>query len=267
VIDTDLYVSGESWLHCADPRLKFLVLALGTVLLFTYSNLALMAISLACLQVMLLTARIPWARIKTIWALMLPVAILIPVLWPIFYQAGPTWATLWHIRITAWAVAQGLTTATRILSLAFLFSSLLLTTQMRSVLRALVRLGLPFESALTMTIALSYIPRIQRTYQQVTEAQLARGMVLGQGDFITRARARIPILVAALVSTFRSADTTARALEARGFGYRAVPRTSLFEVYWRPTDTILAIATALAFGLALFARFVLGVGAHPVYLW
>ncbi|MGI6208204.1 MAG: energy-coupling factor transporter transmembrane component T family protein [Anaerolineae bacterium] len=262
----ELYVPGTSWLHRADPRLKLGLALLGAILLFSYSNLWLLALGLLAVIAILRTAAIPWPRLAEVGRLMLPIATLIPLLWPIFYQAGPLWFEVAGIRVTGWAVAQGFATAARIVALAFVSAAVVLTTEMRALLRALVRLGAPYEAALAVTIGLSYVPRIRRTYEQVTEAQMARGFDLSAGGFARRARARIPILVASLVSTFRSADTLARTLECRGFGLREVPRSALYEIHWRPADTVIA-AAALSLGLlALLARFALGLGSHPVHL-
>ena len=261
-----LYSPGHSWLHRADPRFKLALVSLGTIVLLSYSNLWLMLAALGLTVLMVRSAAIPWQRLRDIWMLMLPVCVLIVVLWPLFYHIGPLWVTWWRVRITGWAVAQGVATAARIMALAFLSSMVLLTTEMRALLRGLLHLGLPFEGALTITIGLSYVPRIQRTHEQVTEAQMARGLLLTSGSFLARARARVPILVAALVSTFRSADILARALECRGFGRQDVSRTSLYEIRWRAADTVLALVLVLLSASALYARFILGIGAHPVYL-
>lgn len=263
---SDLYVPGDSWLHRLDPRLKLLLVCLGIVVLFAINQLLLLLLLLAGILAVLRSAGVGWQRLGQVWSLVLPVAILIPVLWPVFYRAGPTLLTLGPVSLTAWAVAQGFATAARIVALAFLTAAILLTTEMRALLRSLVRMGLPFEAALTVTIGLSFIPRIQRTYEQVTEAQMARGMVLTAGGFLGRTRARVPVLVAALVSTFRGADTLARALECRGFGRQGVSRTSLFEVEWRPVDGILAVAGTVATALVLVVRFATGLGSHP-WLW
>lgn len=263
----ELYVPGTSWLHRADPRVKLLMVLTGTFLLFSVNNLAVMVLILLAVLGILRSARVPWGHLAAVWRLMLPVAIMIPLLWPLFYQAGPLLVGWWKLRITAWAVVQGFATAARIVALAFLSASVVMTTDARALLRAFIRLGLPFEAALAITIGLSYIPRIQHTYLQVTEAQMARGLSLTSGGFITRARARVPVLVAALVSTFRSADTLARALECRGFGHRGIARTCLYEIHWRPADSQLALLVLALTGMVLYIRFVLGIGSHPVYPW
>jgi len=263
---SELYIPRVSWLHRADPRLKLFLTALLGPLLLLYNNFGLMLAAVLLIVAGLASAGIPRERLRRIWAVMLPVLITIPVLWPLFYQSGPTLVHFWRIRVTAWAAAQGLTAAARIAALGFLSTGVLLTTDMRALLRAFVRLGLGFEVALTITIALSYVPRIQRTYEQVTEAQMARGFSLSSGGLLRRARARVPILVAALVSTFRSAEVLARALETRGFGRQDVHRTSLYEVHWRPSDTALAIAAVVLATAALLARLALGFGSHPLYL-
>ncbi|NLT42171.1 MAG: energy-coupling factor transporter transmembrane protein EcfT [Anaerolineae bacterium] len=262
----DLFVPGDSWLHRADPRLKLGLALLGTVLLFAYSNVWVQAALLALLVGSLAGCGIPRSRLLEIARLMLPIATMIPLLWPVFYQAGPHWFTVVGIRVTGWAVAQGFATAFRIVGLAYLSAAVLLTTDMRALLRALVRLGVPFEAALAVTIGLSYVPRIRRTYEQVTEAQMARGFDLGAGGFLSRARARVPILVASLVSTFRGADILARTLECRGFGLTDQPRSALYDIQWRRADTVLATVALLLVTAALLGRLVLGFGVHPLHL-
>ncbi|NPV06505.1 MAG: energy-coupling factor transporter transmembrane protein EcfT [Anaerolineae bacterium] len=262
----ELHVPGDSWLHRADPRLKLGLALLGAALLFAYNNLWILILALLAVLVVLRSAAVPGSRLAEVGRLMLPIAILIPFLWPVFDQAGPLWFAVGGIRVTGWAVAQGFATAVRIVALAFVSATVVLTTDMRALLRALVRLGMPYEAALAVTIGLSYVPRIRRTYEQVTEAQMARGFDLAAGGFIRRAQARVPILVASLVSTFRSADTLARTLECRGFGLREVPRSALYEIYWRPADSALAAAALALATVALLLRFVLGLGSHPVFL-
>ena len=260
------YIPRDSWLHRADPRLKLLAAVLLGVLLLAYNNLALILLAAVAVLLALRSASIPWSRLGAIWRMMLPVLITIPLLWPVFYQSGPLIFSLWRLRITAWAVAQGLTAAARIAALGFLSAGVLLTTDMRALLRALVLLGLGYEGALTVTIALSYVPRIQRTYEQVTEAQMARGLDTSAGSLLARARARVPVLVAALVSTFRSADVLSRALETRGFGRTDARRTSLYEVRWGRADTAMGLAVLAFAALAFAARIALGFGAHPARL-
>lgn len=262
----DLYVPGNSWLHRADPRLKLGCALLGTVVLFTYTNLWAQAALLGTFLIILASAGISRRRLVETGRLMLPIATMIPLLWPVFYQSGPLWFTVAGIRVTGWAVAQGFATAFRIVGLAYLSAAVVLTTDMRALLRAMVHLGVPFEAALAVTIGLSYVPRIRRTYEQVTEAQMARGFDLSGGSFLARARARIPILVASLVSTFRGADTLARTLECRGFGLRDRPRSALYEIHWRRADTLLGALALLLTLAAVIARFGYGFAAHPVHL-
>lgn len=263
---TELHVPGDSWLHRADPRLKLGLAVLAAALLFAFNNLWLLLLGLVTVLALLGTASIPRNRLTEVARLMLPIATMIPLLWPVFYQAGPLWFSIGGIRITGWAVAQGFAAAVRIVALAYVSATVVLTTDMRALLRALVRLGAPYEAALAVTIGLSYVPRIRRTYEQVTEAQMARGFDLAAGGFARRARARVPILVASLVSTFRSADTLARTLECRGFGLHQVSRSALYEIHWRPADSALAAAGVALAVVALLLRFGLGFGSHPVSL-
>ncbi len=261
-----LYVPGGSLLHRADPRLKLLAAPLWAAVLLSYNNLWVMSAIVAALVLLYLACGIPAGTLKLVARLVAPVAILIPLLWPLFYRSGPVLFAPFGLSITAWTLAQGLAASVRIVGLAYLGAGVLMTTSMRALLRALVELRLPYEAALAVTIALSYIPRLQRIYEQVTEAQLARGLDLSSGGFRRRAQRRVPILVATLVTALRSADVLARALECRGFGRKGVRRTSLFQIRWQRLDTVLALATAAACAALLFLRARYGFGAHPLFL-
>ncbi len=71
------------------------------------------------------------------------------------------------------------------------------------------------EFALIMSIALRFIPTLMDETDRIIKAQKARGADFDSGNLFKRAKALIPVLIPLLVSSFRSADELADAMDAR----------------------------------------------------
>jgi energy-coupling factor transport system permease protein len=261
----DLYLPHPSWLHRLDPRVKILLLLAGTVILLTFQNLFVCLAWVLANHALYLSARVPFAKLRWMWALMLPVSVLVVVTWPLVYQEGGAvlWE-FWKIKITSLSVAHGVALALRLNALAQIYFLLLFTTDQMALVRGLVRLGVPFEWGLTLAIALRYIPAFFGTFQMIVEAQQARGLRLDRGSWLKRLRAYLPILVAMIITALRTMDSLSRALEARALG-AAPERTSLKVLRFTRRDWAVLLAGGLAAIILLSARLVLKFGAHPLY--
>lgn len=250
----DLYVPRASWLHRIDPRVKLLFVVEMTILLLAVPSIPFILGVLVLCHGLLLSARIPWPRIIAIWRLMLPLTLLVVLLWlPLEPHGAPLLWRFWRLRVTWPALLRGLLMATRMDALAFVFFVWLLTTGQRAIVQGFVRLGMPYEWGLTLSLALRYLPTLHSIYLQIVDAQRARGLNLNKGSLFARARNRLPILVALLVTALRSSENVGRALEARALGTSGVRRTSLHELHLRRADLLcLALLLLLFFaGLAL----------------
>ncbi len=257
----DLYVERRSWLHRLDARVKLLFVALATGLLLAMSNLWVMLAALAGAHAVILSARIPRSRIRWVWQMMLPITVLIPLLWVVFYPGeGRALFSFWLLRITPLSIVQGLAVALRIDALAFCFFIWLFSTDQATLVRSLVRLGLPYEWGLVVAIAFRYLPTFYGVFGMIAEAQQARALDLSQGGPIRRARAYLPVLVAMIITALRTTEHLSQALEARAFRPGA-RRTSLKDLHARPVD--LAVGAGLLIGAALlfWLRFRFGIGA------
>jgi len=261
----DLYLPRRSPLHRLDPRVKIILLAAGTVVLLAMQNLFVCLAWLLVNHFLFLAARVPLARLRALWAAMLPLSLLVFVTWPLAYQeGGAVLLAFWRVKITALSVAHGLALALRLNALAQMYFLLLLTTDQMTLVRGLVRLGAPFEWGLTLAIALRYIPVFFGAFQMIAEAQQARGLRLNQASWPGRLRAYLPILVAMIITALRTIDNLARAIEVRALGASA-HRTSLKTLAFTRSDWAVLIIGGLAAIILLYARAALGFGAHPLY--
>ncbi len=259
----DVYSPGDSWLHRLDPRVKLWAVLLAGSIGLLFQNLAVLAGLLLVAHLVLFSARIPAARIRWLWARLLPLLLVILVLQPLFAsRSGPALFELGPLRLTVEGILVGVSFALRAAALAFVVSVLLLTTDPTEIVQGLVRLGLPYTWGLTLGLAIRYLPTTYGLFVTVREAQQSRGWTLAGGNPLRRARAYVPILVATIIAALRLSDNLGLALAARGLGYPA-RRTELYELRMRWPDWLALLVVTLAGAALLAVRFGLGWGGEP----
>ena len=70
-----------------------------------------------------------------------------------------------------------------------------------------------------VSVALRYIPDVQREYHNISQAQQARGIDLsGKDKLITRMKNSVAILLPLVLSSLNRIETISNAMELRGFG-------------------------------------------------
>jgi energy-coupling factor transport system permease protein len=156
--------------------------------------------------------------------------------------------------------------ALRLAAVSFCWYTLLLTTRERDLVQGLVRLGLPDAWGLVLALALRYPGTLQDVFLTVRDAQRARGLRLQGRGPLGRVRAQFPVLIAMLVTTLRSVERLAMALEARGFGGPA-RRSSLRPLRMRTADRMALAGVLVGGGAMLAARLLFGLGAQPLGFW
>jgi len=266
----DLYLPGDSWLHRLDPRAKLWALLLAGVTGLLFRQVGVLAGLLFLTHLLLLSARVPWDRLRWLWSRLGPLLAMILLLQPLLSAGSgpggqgitPPLLHLGPIRLTVAGLLEGVSYALRVATLAFLVAALLLTTGLTALVQGLVRLGLPYPWGLTVGLALRYLPTMDSLFIAVREAQEARGWIVSQGGMLHRARAYIPVLVATIIAALRLSDRLGLALAARGLGYPA-RRTALHDLCFRPADWLAVALATLTFGGLMVVRYGLGFGARP----
>ena len=260
----DVYLPRDSWLHRLDPRAKLCLVLLAGLAGLLFRHLAVLAALLLLAHLALLSARIPAGRLRWFWARLLPLLLLILVLQPLFAPGpGPDLLRLGPVRLTVAGLLEGVSFALRAAALAFLAALLLLTTDPSHLVQGLVKLGLPYPWGLTVGLSIRYLPTTYGLFMTVREAQQARGWILDRGNFVQRARAYVPILVATIIAALRLSDYLGLALSARGLGY-PVRRTVLHDLDFGARDWLVVLVAALAFAALLVARLWWGWGSEPL---
>jgi energy-coupling factor transport system permease protein len=260
-----LYVPGDSWLHRTDPRVKLSFALLATGALLTLGSLPLFLLFRALCHAVLISVRIPLARVAWAWRLMAPITILIPILWPVFSTTeGAVLIQLGPIMVTWPDVWQGLATAARVDALAFAYFLWLFTTDQMDMVLGFVNLGIPYEWGLTVAIALRYVPTLEASFEQVMDAQRARGLVIPRSNPLRAGRAYMPALIPMLINALKTIENLSRAFEARAFGASGRRRTSRRHLRFTMADGLLLAAILACFGGLIVANVVWGFGRGPM---
>lgn len=251
----DLYVPGRSWLHRCDPRIKLWLTLLGLLLAFRWTHPLTQALYVMTLLLTLRMAGIPWATLGWLWQQMRLLVLLMLVFQPFFAPAGTALIQVGPLTLTTGGLASGTHLALRVLAMAFLTGGLLFTSDQRALVRAFVRLGMPYTWGLTLSLTLRFLPAIGSLATTVREAQASRGWV-AEGNFIRRARDYLPVLIAVVIGALRLSEQLTLALAARGLDH-AEPRTTWRELHLQRLDWwILTLSTGIfAAGLGLSLAF------------
>lgn len=216
------YFPGKSFVHKMDARIKIVLTVALIVLAFLCKNFyALLAMTA------IIVALVPISKIsfKTIFKSIKPllVIILITAIINLFYGSGEPLVQFWVFKITLNGIKTAVFMAVRIIALVVISSLLTYTTSPTNLTSAMESLMKPLKLvkvdvhsiAMTMTIALRFIPTLIEEIDKIMSAQKSRGADLDSGGLIHRAKALIPILIPLFVSSFKRADELAYAMECR----------------------------------------------------
>ncbi|HKK65553.1 MAG TPA: energy-coupling factor transporter transmembrane component T [Clostridia bacterium] len=222
------YLPGNSFVHKADPRMKFSLLILWVIALILPVSIAALAAYYLAL-VLLIWAGLSLGQVfqplKTIWPLLLMIALLTPP----FHQSGrELYQVGGFILITKGGLQEAIILIVRFSGITSAFFLFFRTTTIDDFILTLRWFGLPYSGALVVTIAFRYIPSLLQLYRNIEDAHaLRRPVPEGRRKFhpIKKFSHIFPTLVSVMIHSIKGIPTLSMALESRGFG-RHNPRTS-----------------------------------------
>ena len=93
------------------------------------------------------------------------------------------------------------------------------TTNPSEFAASLNKIGVSYRISYSVSLALRYIPDIQREFREISQAQQARGVEMSKKVSLTkRLKAASAILVPLVLSSMERIETISNAMELRGFG-------------------------------------------------
>ncbi|MCT2262397.1 energy-coupling factor transporter transmembrane protein EcfT [Brachybacterium muris] len=133
------------------------------------------------------------------------------------------------------------------------------TTRPPEFASSLNRIGVPYRAAYAVSLALRYIPDVQRDFRTISQAQQARGLDVSRKVGLgTRIRNLTSTLMPLLLGAFDRIESVAAAMELRGFG-RGKGRTWFDQRPLRTRDVVVMVGAALLLAASV-ALVVLGGG-------
>ena len=203
------YFPGNSVIHKMDARMKVILTLLLIVSIFICKNIVSLTVVVICAVMLVLISKIP---LKTVLKSIKPLAVIIIItsLLNLFYGRGEPLVQIGRLKITQSGIETAVFMAIRIITLVVISSLLTYTTSPTELTDALERLLKPLKLikvdvhsiAMTMTIALRFIPTLIEEIEKIMAAQKSRGAEMDSGGLIHRAKALIPVIIPLFISSF-----------------------------------------------------------------
>jgi energy-coupling factor transport system permease protein len=257
------YMPYQTWMHKLDPRLKLFAMVAFMITIFLRFNhvmtdlffYGLIFIIIAMLmKITKLTFRQLFKQLKALWV-MLIFLLFINILIPNTQDIVGYFPIL-GIRIYYASLLQTFYIVFRLVLMIAL--TLILTASTRPLdltyaiewyLTPLNVIRFPsHEVAMTMSIALRFIPTLLDETNRIMKAQASRGVDFIHGKLKEKMRAIVSLIVPLFISAFQRSEELANAMEARGYDPTA-KRTRYRLLKWQHRDT---------FSLALMTIYFLG---------
>ena len=132
---------------------------------------------------------------------------------------------------------------------------LIVTTHPSEFAASLNRIGVPYTAAYSVSLTLRYIPDVQRDFEEIYQAQQARGLELSKkASWVKRLKRTVPLLLPLIFSSLDRIDVISRAMELRGFG-KHKKRTWYTAKPFKKSDIIVLIISALCFAAGIWYTF------------
>ena len=262
------YVARDTVVHRLDARNKLLMMILLFVSIFLQftlwsTNLIIGGTLLILMLISMLVAKVSlkdlFKSLKGMWFLvlfLLIIYIFIPnsnyklvafsigtynIYWDSFYQCGYIFLRL----IMMLCITMILTSTTKPMDL---------TRGLEWGMTPLKAIKFPaHEIAMTISIALRFIPTILEETKRIMKAQESRGVDFAHGSLKNKFRAIISLIIPLFVSAIERSEELANAMEARGYDPKG-KRTHFQKLQFHFSDLIGLLIVLLVFGgvLTLF---------------
>lgn len=246
------YAPFNSFVHRLDPRSKLLILVLMMIAVFYGYTSQVMTfvmggVLLLIIFVILLISRISlrqlFSSLRALW-IMIIILLLINVLVPpigasrIAFSIGSS-HIFWE------SLLQSAKIVLRLVMMISLTLILTATTKPLDLTYALEWYMYPLklikfpthEIAMTISIALRFIPTLLDETMRIMNAQASRGVDFEHGKIKEKIKAILSLIVPLFISAFQRSEELANAMEARGYNPRA-KRTRYRNLHWSMGDTL-----------------------------
>lgn len=257
------YVPYNSFIHRLDPRGKLLSLIVLMVCIFfkfesVAMNFLVYGILFIFIYIIMRIAHIKlgmlFKQLKAMW-----IMILILLIVNMLVKGDESMGTI-DVFNTGWiiyysAIYNTLYIVFRLIIMLGLTLVLTATTKPLELTNALEWLMNPLkaikfpvhEIAMTISLALRFIPTLLEETDRIMKAQASRGVDFQNGKFSEKIRAIVSLIVPLFISALQRSEELANAMEARGYDPSA-KRTKYRVSKWQLKDTISSLVVLVLLG-------------------
>lgn len=240
------FTRGDTFIHNMDPRVKFLL----TLVSFAASVMFLELVPLIVIFLIQLPLIVA-AKVVREWYKSVKGASVIAV---IIFASNMLSFYYFRDRQLTWALVEySLALTVRFIALITSFSVFFLTTSPDKLSLALEKVKVPYEFNFAFITAIRFVPVLADEAQTIMDAQRSRGLELDKGNFITRVRNYIPILLPLIINSIRRSLELAEAMESRAFG-ATEDRTNIYELRMRGSDYAMLFIVLICFGVMVYVK-------------
>jgi energy-coupling factor transport system permease protein len=257
------YYPGKSIFHRLDPRAKIIFMLLVSTAIFTVREIAVALVVLAVMILFWIIARLP---VKILWGFMkvlVPIMGFLFIVQAIFYPGTtPLIKPLIPIgrgygQITLDGILFAMFLAIRLMAMITMLPLVSFTTPVQKFALGMVKMGLPYKLAYTMTTALNLIPILQAEIGVIVDAQRLRAMQsFEKGKLGDKLKAYPALVTPLVIGSMRRAQLMAVAMDSRAFG-ASKSRTYLEDIRLRPWDWVFIVLTVVFSIVIVFGSYLI----------
>ncbi len=246
------YTTFNTFIHKVDARNKILLLILLLVAIFLKFSvwstaLILSGVLFISLIILMLISKVSFLQLlKSLLGMWFLILFLLAIY--IFVPNSSyhmLWVTWWKINIYYDAFFQCGYIILRLLMMLGLTMVLTATTKPMDLTHGFEWYMTPLkvirfpvhEIAMTISIALRFIPTLLEETERIMKAQASRGVDYSRGRFFKKVRALFSLIIPLLISSFQRSEELADAMEARGYNPKE-KRTSYSKLSFTWRDII-----------------------------
>lgn len=257
------YIPYDTIIHKLDPRTKIIAMILLLVCVFLpigyIGFAALLILIFTLLKVSKIKISSIFNSLKPMWFMMVFILIINMFL----IQDGEVLFTLFGRPFYVKAFTQTLLVIIRLMLMISVTTVLTATTKPLELTYGLEYFMSPLkvikfpahEIAMTISIALRFIPTILEETQKIMKAQASRGVDLQEGKLKEKIGAIISLIIPLFISAFQRSEELANAMEARGYNPSA-KRTRYRQLKFKGIDLTSIIVSTLVLGMCIaFSQF------------
>ena len=250
------YYPGNTLFHKLDPRAKIIFMVILSMAIFAVQQIPVALVVLAVMLCLWFVARLPFSVLWSFIKVLLPIIGFLFLVQAVFYPGNtPLIKPLIPIgrgygQVTLEGILFAVLLALRLMAMIIMLPLVNFTTPVQIFALGMVKMGLPYRLAYTMTTALNLVPILQGETGVIVDAQRLRAMQsFEKGTLVEKLKAYPALVTPLVIGSMRRAQLMAVAMDSRAFG-ASKSRTYLEDIRLHVGDWVF-ICLTVAFTIGI----------------